>query len=141
MNPLESFLVLARRRIVRHRGLVWTVHAALLAATGEVVAQLLARRWPVDPEWPPLLGAVVIGICAALVGWRRGRPSLIQTARVADRNLGGCERLTTAWELAGAGGPLVLRQRADAETWVATEDPRRVIPGRLPRREMAAAAM
>ena len=123
------------------RALVWAVRGVVVAGTAMLVLGLVSRRRPVDPTWPLWVASVLLGALAGAAAWVRGRPSVADVARLADRALGGAERLSTAWEWRDADGPLVSRQRADAVTWAGDVDARGVVTVRPRRREMAAAAV
>lgn len=136
MSPLAEFLEAARRGIERRRALVWLARGAAAAAVGSLAVQLAARRWLAgDPLASWMAAAIGLGMMVFLLGWLRGRPTVVDVARLADHSLGGRERLATALELAGVqtSTPLVHRQQADTEAWIRTADPNQVSRWRLPR--------
>ncbi|MGQ0744800.1 MAG: hypothetical protein ACT4OS_10790 [Acidimicrobiales bacterium] len=139
MSPLLAFLAAASRSVRRDRAREWAVRGLAVAAAGSALVQVVSRRWPADPPWAPLVAMLAGGLGVALVGFWRSRPSLVEVAMLADVGLGGRERLFTALELAGGGGELVQRQRADTEGWLASVDPRRLGRRRLPRRAVVVA--
>lgn len=141
MSAVSSFLVAAARRIERRRAVIWTLRGAAVAAVGVLLAQLVSRRWPIEPGWLPLAAAIGMGIAVATCGWFRARPSLAEVARVADVSLGGYERLSTALELVDhpTSVALVAHQRADAEAWASRADPHQVARTRLPRSALVVA--
>ena len=114
MNPVRQLLSRVRSRMLGEQALRWSANGAALAGLGALASEVVFRRWPLDPQWPVLAFWVLAGAIFALTGWRRGWPSWVQVARLADARLGGSERLVTALEFAGEGGWLYQRQRDDA---------------------------
>jgi IgA-specific serine endopeptidase len=138
VNGIRAFLGVAERRVKRRLAFAWGLRGAVVAAVIALACEVAARRHPFEWRWA-VLAAAVLGAAVAEAGWLRGRPSLAEVARIADRRLDSSERLSTALELAGVDGLLVSRQRADTEAWAQRADPRRVVARVLPGREFAAA--
>ena len=88
-----------RRRLWLRRSMRSATFALAGALIGAALVQLLARSTPL--ELAPLAMAAAAGL--AFLGWTidswRRRPSLTETARRADAELGLRERLGTALEL------------------------------------------
>ncbi|MGZ8481816.1 MAG: hypothetical protein ACXWWO_05100, partial [Candidatus Limnocylindria bacterium] len=139
---------LNRLRQLRRR--LWWRRAAragliVLAATALVLAlvQLIGRAFPIEAL--PWVHATAVGV--AVVAWLgisvSRRPSLVETARRADEELGLRQRLGTALELAqhDAADELEARQLADARTRLNETDIRRAFRPRLARRPLAVAGV
>src|SRR5579875_835887 len=122
MNQIRGLLRRVRHRLVRDRALGWGIQGTALAALLALGFEALQRRWPVDPAWPGLAACAGIGLGVGLAGWLRAWPSWEEAARVADRRLGGQERLTTALQFAGEGSWIYARQRADAAAFADRAD-------------------
>ncbi|MGI8929706.1 MAG: hypothetical protein ACR2F5_00190, partial [Candidatus Limnocylindria bacterium] len=137
-------------RLLQLRARLWwrrAVRAGLVtlaaAALGVALLQLLGRAFPIE-ALPWMQGAVVaLGVVAWLVASARRRPSLVETARRADEELGLRQRLGTALELAAgeATDPLVARQLADARARLNETEIRHAFPPRLARRPLAIAGV
>ena len=139
---------IARLRTLRGR--LWRRRALLLAtpvaAVGLAIAALtllVGRSVAIEPL-PLLLGgiAVVTVLAWLAASWLR-RPSLAETARRADAELGLQERLGTALELLehGAGEPLEARQLDDARARLAMAPIGSAFKPHPPRRTLGAGAV
>nr|MDP9468859.1 hypothetical protein [Chloroflexota bacterium] len=130
-----------RRRLWLRRSLRVATYAAAAAIGGIALVQLAART--VAIEFAPWLmaGVATVALLAwAVISWRR-RPSLTDSARGADAELGLRERLGTALELIvdpQVDDPLAVeleaRQLADARARLATTDLRAAFRPQLARR-------
>jgi hypothetical protein len=140
MTEIRRLLVQVRARVLRQSGLVWATNGAVVTAVAGLVFEAVSRRWPVDPAWPLLAGCAIAGLAVAVAGWLRGWPSWAEIAQLADRRLGGKERLVTALEFAAVDGSLALRQRADANAFARRADLSGLRPIRPPAKVLAVAA-
>ncbi|HXM57848.1 MAG TPA: hypothetical protein VOB72_20795 [Candidatus Dormibacteraeota bacterium] len=122
MKPVQDLLGRVRLRLLRDRALAWGANGLAAAAVLALAVELVERRWPIDPAWPALVGAAAVGLLVTTAGWVLAWPSWPEVARVADRRLGGRERLTTALQFATEGGWLYTRQREDAATFALGAD-------------------
>ncbi|HEX9610026.1 MAG TPA: collagen-like protein, partial [Candidatus Limnocylindria bacterium] len=139
---------LARLRRLRLR-LWWrrAARAGLIVAAGTAlllaVVQLLGRAFPIE-ALPWVHAAVVgVGVLTWLAISARRRPSLVETARRADEELGLRQRLGTALELArrDATDPLEARQLADARARLNEADIRRAFRPGVARRPVTVAGV
>jgi hypothetical protein len=121
------------------QALRWSANGAALAGLGALASEIVFRRWPLDPQWPVLAFWVLAGAIFALTGWRRGWPSWVQVASLADARLGGSERMVTALEFAAEGGRLYQRQRQDAAAFAANARLSDLGPLRWPWRRLGVA--
>ncbi|HET9879911.1 MAG TPA: hypothetical protein VFQ81_11495, partial [Candidatus Limnocylindria bacterium] len=129
-----------RRRLWLRRALTAAMPAIATGLAVAALVQLAART--VALEIAPLLhlgvGVITLLAWCAWCAWRR--PSLAETARRADEELGLRERVATALELAdeerpdGTAGELVDRQLRDARSRLSILDPRTAFRPRLHRR-------
>lgn len=139
MSDLEAIQdVLARaarrRRWVRACNGFW--QGLLLGAFIWLVALATYKLAPIPFSIP--LGAGAVAFLCVTAGFLRGwlhNPTLLQTARCVDDRQQLQERMSTALELAQAGGDENWRALlvADAARAAAKLDPRKVFPYRLPR--------
>jgi hypothetical protein len=140
VKPVRDLLGRVRARLLRDHALAWTANGAAAAAVIALAAEVVFRRFPLDPAWPALAGAGVVGLLIAVAGWALAWPSWPEVARIADARLGGRERLTTALQFAAEGGWGYVRQRQDAATFALGADLGELGPVRPPFRVLAVAA-
>ncbi|HSR26783.1 MAG TPA: hypothetical protein VLW53_24760, partial [Candidatus Eisenbacteria bacterium] len=141
MKPVGDLLGRVRVRMLRDRALAWGANGLAVAAVLALAVEVVYRRWPMDPGWPAVAGAAVVGLAVAAAGWVLAWPSLPEAARVADLRLGGRERLTTALQFATEGGWLYARQRDDAVAFALGADLSRLSPLSPPVRTLALAGV
>src|SRR5439155_10786056 len=122
MKPVRDLLGRVRLRLLRDRAVTWGANGVAAGALLALAVELVYRRWPLDPAWPGVVGAVAIGLVVASAGWALAWPSWAEVARFADARLGGRERLTTALQFAGEGGWGYGRQRDDAVAFAQRAD-------------------
>ncbi|MGH7904529.1 MAG: hypothetical protein ACREPA_10480, partial [Candidatus Dormibacteraceae bacterium] len=141
MTAVQRLLGRVRRRLLAAGALRWAARGAAVAALPALGLELAIRRWPVDPSWPALVVCAAAGGLVAIGGWLRAWPDWPQVALSGDARMAGRERLTTTIEFAGAGAPLILRQRADAENWARQADAGAVTLSPWPWRTLALATL
>lgn len=124
-DALMQLLAAIRRRL-------WTasilrgVYIGSWWIAGAALALGLVHRFAsAVPAWSVFAFTLLPGVAIVLVASARGRPSLDECARTADRVFGGRELIASAWELSRAkpadsdGGLLVLyRAAAAAAGWL-----------------------
>ncbi|HEU5324806.1 MAG TPA: hypothetical protein VFV59_02885, partial [Candidatus Limnocylindria bacterium] len=139
---------LARLRQLRRR-LWWrrSARIGLVIAAGTVLGvalvQLASRAFPF--EWAPLVQLAIglVGLLTWVAASIGRRPTLVQTAWLADEELGLRQRLGTALELAAHEDQDVLQERqlADARARLAAVEVRRAFRPRVARRPAVVAGV
>jgi hypothetical protein len=116
-----------RMRLALRRGIAWALRG-LAGGTGIAAALLIVARfvpWPGVMLWAVVLPAA--GLAAGLGYGLAGKPSMLETARRADRLTGLSDRLATAWELRQADMPIACLQRENALESLKGHQPAEVI--------------
>jgi ribosomal 50S subunit-associated protein YjgA (DUF615 family) len=87
-------------------------------------------------DGPWILIVSVSGAIATLGFAAKSRPSNMEAIRIADRNLGLKDRLTTAYEFSGDDSPMMALQRHELRTVIREQRMARAIALNLPVREV-----
>jgi hypothetical protein len=141
----DSFFTLVLRRIAWRHAVPWLLRGLAAGAVAAALVLLIARVLPLASApsaiaWWALGAGVALAVAGAGVAWLR-RPAPDAAVRRADRLLGLCDRLTTAWEYAGGEAPILRLQRADLAAQAEHVDVRRDLPLTPSRREAVAPAV
>jgi hypothetical protein len=141
----DSFFTLVLRRIAWRHAVPWLLRGLAAGAVAATLVLLIARLVPLAIAQSAIalcaLGAgVALAVAGASMAWLR-RPAPDAAVRRADRLLGLCDRLTTAWEYAGGEAPILRLQRADLAAQAEHVDVRRDLPLTPSRREAVAPAV
>ena len=136
MPPPESLVrlvALARRRLWASRLVGEVVLGLGVGAAGAAAVWGLSRVFVVPWADSVALTLVAVSVAGVLGWWMVSPPTAGQAALWADHLLGGEDRLSTAWELAGQSrlGPAEIRQVEAAGSWAAAAD-RKGLRGEYP---------
>ena len=138
----DSFFTLVLRRIAWRHAVPWLLRGLAAGAVAAALVLLIARVLPPASApsviaWWALGAGVALAVAGAGVAWLR-RPAPDAAVRRADRLLGLCDRLTTAWEYAGGEAPILRLQRADLAAQAEHVNVRRDLPLTPSRRDAVA---
>ena len=136
MPPPESLLrliALARRRLWFSRLVGEVVLGLGVGASGAAAVWGLSRVFVLPGADGVALTLLAVAVAGVVGWWAVSRPSAAQAALWADHRLGGEDRLSTAWELAGRSrlDPAEVRQVKAAGSWAAGAD-RKGLRGEYP---------
>ena len=136
MPPPESLrrlVALARRRLWVSRLVGEAVLGLGVGAAGAAAVWGVSRVFVVPAADGVALTLVAVAVAGVLGWWVMSPPSAAQAALWADHRLGGEDRLSTAWELAGRSrlDPAETRQVEAAGSWAAGAD-RKGLRGQYP---------
>ncbi|MDE0133139.1 MAG: hypothetical protein OXQ32_12900 [bacterium] len=132
-EPLLRLVALARRRLWVSRLVGEVVLGLGVGAAGAAAVWGISRVFVVPSADGVALTLVAVSVAGVLGWWAVSRPSAAQAALWADRRLGGEDRLSTAWELAGRHrlAEAEIRQVKAAGSWAAGAD-RKGLRGEYP---------
>ena len=136
MPPPESLrrlVALARRRLWVSRLVGEVVLGLGVGAAGAAAVWGVSRVFVVPAADGVALTLVAVSVAGVLGWWVVSPPSAAQAALWADHRLGGEDRLSTAWELAGRPrlAEAEIRQVEAAGSWAAGAD-RKGLRGQYP---------
>lgn len=132
-EPLVRLVALARRRLWASRLVGEVVFGLGVGAAGAAAVWGLSRVFVFPSADGVAVTLLVVALASVLLWWAVSRPSGAQAALWADHRLGGEDRLSTAWELAGRPrlDPAEIRQVKAAGSWAAGAD-RKGLRGEYP---------
>lgn len=132
-EPLLRLVALARRRLWVSRLVGEVVLGLGVGAAGAAAVWGLSRVFVLQGADGVALTLVAVAVVGVVGWWAVSRPSAAQAALWADHRLGGEDRLSTAWELAGRPrlDPAEIRQVKAAGSWAAGAD-RKGLRGEYP---------
>jgi hypothetical protein len=138
----DPFFTLVLRRIAWRHAVPWLLRGLAAGVVAAALVLLIARVVPLASApsaiaWWALGAGVALAVAGTGMAWLR-RPAPDAAVRRADRLLGLCDRLTTAWEYAGGEAPILRLQRADLAAQAEHVDVRRNLPLTPSRRDAVA---
>ncbi|QHZ54938.1 hypothetical protein M655_004295 [Brevibacillus sp. NSP2.1] len=112
-NELKSLLEPVRRQLQKQVLLHHVTQYGLWGAGGSALLLLVARFWPI-PYYQWFVAALIpLALLAGGLVALRKKPTLLQSAQVADGN-GLAQRVETAWEHRESTSSVAVMQREDA---------------------------
>lgn len=112
-NELKSLLEPVRRQLQKQVLLHHVTQYGLWGARGSALLLLVARFWPI-PYYQWFVAALIpLALLAGGLVALRKKPTLLQSAQVADGN-GLAQRVETAWEHRESTSSVAVMQREDA---------------------------
>ncbi len=116
MNPLDTVVRQARRRLLLNVLLRWAVRGLLFAAGAAMLALVIVRLFvPGAPLGWVLVGCGLAGAIVTLVGTLMQRPAPLTAAVAVDQAVGLKERISTALLVRQMGDPFARAVVRDAE--------------------------